>query len=220
MTQKTYTKQQIDIVSDLCQTHNLQPDQIGFEGDDINPIFDYEANSLLSLRLTDIAMLDCSAIERDGNGVSVCICNVILPDGRSRAVSDSAAIGDEMFDGTKIGTARQADALARARASRLGIRSVGVNLFNAHKHFKQTGQIARSHTDQDPRKTAYAEIHVLATELDLIVDGDRKEYERFIAASFDGKTSSKQLNDIEFRHFINQLRAMAKHSRTRSKVPA
>jgi hypothetical protein len=221
MPEKLYTKQQLDIISDLCQTHGLQPDQISFEGEDLNPIFDYEANSLLSLKLTDIKTLDCAQISRDRiEGRSTCHCIVELQDGRTRVVSDSAAITDRMHDGTAISTVRQADSVARARASRLGIRSVGINLYNAHKRFKETGQIANGHLLGDPRAAALRELHVLATELDLIVDGDRTAYEQFIAESFDGKTSSKDLNDLDFQRLLNQLRAMARHARTRNKVPA
>ncbi len=224
MTQYTgelrYTLKQKEIVDDLCETHGLQPEQISFEGDDLSPIFDYEANSLLSLRLTDISAIDCSAITRDDQGRSTCECQVVTADGRIRSVSDSAAIGDLMHDGNAIDSVRQADAVARARASRLGIRSVGVNLYKAHKRFKETGQIATSHVDHDPRAAKLAELHALAGDVGLIRDGDRSAYEKFIADVFDGATSSKQLNDVDFQRLLNQLRAMARHTRTVSKMPA
>lgn len=216
-----YSISQMKIISDLCQTHGLDPLQISFEGDDLNPIFDYEAVSLLSLKLTDIAAIDTSHIVRDHEtGRSTCRCRVDLPDGRDRTVSDSAAIGDIMHDSTAIETVRQADAVARARASRLGIRSVGINLFQAHQRFMETGQVAASHLRHDPRAAQLTELHALAAEIGLIKGSDRSNYESFVAESFDGATSSKDLNDLDFQRLISQLRAMARHARTLRKVPA
>jgi hypothetical protein len=218
--EKRYSLNQLDLVKDLCETHGLQPEQISFDGDDLNPIFDYEAISLLSLRLSDIRSIDCSRITRDGSGRSTCECTVTLPDGRSRTVSETAEIGEELGSGTKIGDSRLADSVARSRASRLGIRSVGVNLYNAHKRFKETGQIAAGTTDNDPRAAKGAELHALAAECGLIKGSDRSRYEAFIAESFDGATSSKDLNDIDLQRLLNQLRAMARHARCMDKVSA
>ncbi|MCC7308291.1 MAG: hypothetical protein IT173_12050 [Acidobacteria bacterium] len=217
---RRYSLPQMNIISDLCQRHLLDPTQIAFEGDDLNPIFDYEAVSLLSLRLTDIQTIDCSLITHSADGRSTCECTVMLTDGRSRTVSDSAAIGEEMPGGTRIADVRLADSVARSRASRLGIRSVGINLYHAHKRFRETGGIAVASTDSDPRAAALRELHVLATELDLIVDGDKTAYQQFIADSFEGKTSSTHLNDLDFQRLLNQLRAMARHTRSRKTVPA
>lgn len=217
---RRYSVPQMNIVSDLCQTHGLDPTQIAFEGDDLNPIFDYEAVSLLSLRLTDIRSIDCSLISRDQDGRSTCECTVSLPDGRSRTVSDSAAIGEEMPGGGSVKDTRLADSVARSRASRLGIRAVGINLYHAHKRYRETGRIAAASTASDPRAAALRELHVLAVELDLIVDGDKTAYQRFLADSFEGKTSSTDLNDLDFQRLLNQLRAMARHARSRKTVPA
>ena len=216
MTAKRYTKQQLELVEELCKTHGLSPEQISFEGTELSPIFDYEANSLLSLRLSDIASLDCSFILRAG-GRSPCQCRVELPDGRERTVSDSAEIGESMYDGSTIESVRQADSLARARAARLGIRSVGVNLYNAHKRFKLTGQLAVAHTDESPRAAALRELHVLAAEVGLISGSDRSRYEAFLAESFDGRTTSTDLNDLDFHRLISQLRARARPARSNSK---
>lgn len=221
MPAKLYTKPQLELVEELCRMHDLSPEQISFDGDDLNPIFDYEAVCALSLKLTDIRDIDSWVSDRNLEaGISTAKSKATLADGRSRQVEDSASIGEELGNGQKIADFRGADSLAMNRAVRRVIRSVGVNLYNAHKRFKETGRIAVAHTDHDPRAAALRELHVLATELDLITDGDRTRYEQFIADSFDGATSSKDLNDLDFRRLVNQLRAMARHSRSRKTVPA
>lgn len=204
--------------------HGLQPEQISFDGEDLNPIFDYEAVSFLCLKLTDIKDIDSRISTRQADEtqfLSTAVCQVTLPDGRSRTVQDSAAIGEELGNGVKIENVRQADSTAMNRAVRRGIRSVGVNLYNAHKKFKETGEIVSGQSiPANPRSAALSELHALAGECGLIFNGDRSKYEKFIADSYEGQTSSEQLNDLDFQRLLIQLRAMARHARSMQKVSA
>lgn len=205
---RTFSPDQKAIVDELCQVHsdlNIEPSQISFDGDSLTPIFDYEANSALSVKLTDIKTLDCEITNRDkANRVeSVAACTVILPDGRSRTVEDSAMIGEQIAPGVKIETIRDADGVAQNRASRRGIRSVGVNIWNAHKAFLKTGEVAAGSTEEDPRARLVKQIHALSDELGL----SKEEYQELMAAGY-GRSSSTDLNELELVSFARLLRSM------------
>jgi hypothetical protein len=179
--EKTYTPRQWTIIGELVQTHGLDASQISFDGDEDTPIFDYEAISLLSLKLTDIQKIDCWISERNEHvGYAASKCTVTLPDGRERCVSENAYIGEPLPRGARVEDIRTAEALARSRASRLGIRSVGVNLWNAHQKFVKTGEVAEGHTRHNPRKALYSEVHQLAENLGLISGADRSNYEELM----------------------------------------
>lgn len=229
-TDKTYTKLQLRIVAELCQAHGLEPSQISFDGDGDTPIFDYEAVCALSLKLTDIVAIDCKMLEPTVNALPVGLvqgsvrisnaeCTVTLPDGRTRTCVDSAQVG-ETAGGRVFSTPREADGLAQNRAVRRGIRSVGINLWNAHNAFMRNGKATDGTLDSDPRTPNYREIHALATELDLIVDGDKSVYRNYIAASFAGVQSSKDLDDLQLHQLLVNLRLMAGLKRREQKAAA
>lgn len=211
----TFTLEQQSIVNEICKLHGLEPEQISFEGKELTPIFDYEAVCALSLKLTDIMTIDTTVqpIDPMRHKESKALCVVVLADGRSRSSEDSAEIDEVLGNGMKIETKREADSVAQNRAVRRGIRSVGVNLYHAHRMFLKSGDLAQGHTRHDPRLPNYNEIHVLATELDLIVGADKTAYRRLMAELCDGVESSKDLNDIQLRQFLVTLRAMAGQQR-------
>lgn len=208
---KNLTADQQQLVKELTETHGLDASQISFEGEELNPIFDYEALSLLSLKLTDIQDIDVSIVDRSDQVVTA-RCIVQLSDNRTRRVEDTAHLGEILADGSRVESDRLAEHLAMSRATRRGIRAVGVNLFNAHKKFMETGEVQSGHTDHDPRYTHYQEINVLAAKLGLKKGSDRAEYEKLLAANFDGRTSAKDLDDIELQKLKTMLRSFARLS--------
>ncbi|HEV7700304.1 MAG TPA: hypothetical protein VGO43_08765 [Pyrinomonadaceae bacterium] len=221
------TAAQKGIIHELCSKFELiDPSQISFDGDDTTPIFDYEANSILSIELTDIKHLDCEIVDRDIAQAEIgdftgtrCTakCTVTLPDGRTRSVTETAYVGEEI-NGRKLATVREADGIAQNRASRRGIRSVGVNLWNSILKFLRTGQKATGNTEIDPRNTFYSEIHVIAEEIGLIVNGDRSRYEEFIAEEFKGITSSSELDDQQIVVLRDLLRSVRRSMRLSQQV--
>ena len=223
MSQPKYTNAQLTLIQELCLKHGLQPDQISFDGTEITPIFDYEAVCALSLKLTDIADISCRMLpptsEPLPNGLgtlrsSNAECTVTLADGRTRTCVDSAHLG-ETAGGVRFVTPREADGLAQNRAVRRGIRSVGVNLYNAHRKFIETGEGTAGHLDHDPRTPIYAELHALATELDLIEYGDKAEYREYIAENYAGRTSAKDLDDVELQRMLIAFRSLARLRRSK-----
>lgn len=213
--EKTFTSAQRPIVAELCETHGLEASQISFDGDSIVPIFDYEAVSALSLKLTDIQTLDCEITNRNQKHrtTAVASCTTILPDGRTRIVEDSAAIG-EIVAGKTLTTIREADGVAQNRASRRGIRSVGINLWNAHKAFVASGKPQAGTFDEDPRILQVKEIHKIADNLGY----SREEYEQLIASGYDGRTSTSDLNDIERQNFLRLLRSLERIHNAKQKA--
>lgn len=191
--------------AEICDAHGLDPEQITFSGDSLAPIFDFEALSALALKLTDIRKIECATgwIE---SSVVTAKCVVELPDGRSRSVTASAFIDEELGSGGKVETLFQAEAVAHARATRRGIRAVGVNLLKAHRQWLETGSPISASGTGDPRLPLYQEVHILAKKVGLIVDSDRSRYEQFLALQFDGRTSTRDLDDRELDFFIKMLR--------------
>jgi len=208
---KIYTTEQIALLKELTETHGLDVSQISFEGKDATPIFDYEAVCALSLKLTDIKSIESQLTGSNAEEESVsAICTVTLPDGRTRSVEDSACLHEKFGDGKVIDSIRLAGLVAQARAVRRGIRSVGVNLFRAHQNFIKSGQAATAHTNYDPRQPEYQEIHAIAAKIGLIVNADKSQYQQFIAELYDGRTSAKELDNLELRRLKVALRAMSR----------
>lgn len=200
---KILTADQQQLVNELIQIHGLDASQISFENGEITPIFDYEALSMLSLKLTDIQDIDVAIVSVSQNSVTA-RCIVTLPDGRTRRIEESAYLDETLHDGSKIDSFKLAEQIAIARATRRGIRSVGVNLFHAHKKFMETGEIAAGHLNNDPRYADYQEIKTIVGKLGW----SDEVYRQFIADNFDGKSSQTELNDIELQKFKIMLRSL------------
>lgn len=205
----TLTPQQAVIVKEYVDVHGLQPEQISFDGTDTTPSFDHNAISVLSLKLTDIQDISPTEILNDGKTITV-FGKTSLPDGRSRGSIGSCHIGETLANGQKVANEQVALGVATSRCFRQGIRNIGVNLHAAHQQFIKTGEIAVGHTSRDPRHAVYAELHMLATELDLIVDGDKSRYRRYLAENYDNRESAKDLNDLELQKLLTSFRSMAR----------
>jgi hypothetical protein len=219
--QRTLTHDQHETVKEITEMHGLDPSQISFEGEDPTPIFDFEAVSLLSLKLTDIQDLTCEIMDRNAQTEIVTArCTVRLPDGRTRVCEDSARLHEPFGDGGTIDTLRMADNVAQARAVRRGIRSVGINLWHAHKKYRESGSVALGHTRHDPRKPVYEEIHVIAGNVGLITNGNKEAYKAFLAETFDGRTSAKDLDDEDLQRFLVLLRAIDRINKAGAKALA
>jgi hypothetical protein len=228
--EQLWTKRQIltqeqlsDPAGDLCQAHDLTADQVSFEGD--RPESDIRLRSDIACSvstLTDIQHIDCWVTDRDVENKRATVkCTITLPDGRTRAVESSAEVGEAASRREGDQYDFDSPSMLRDRVRpRLGIRSVGVNLFKAHKKFKETGEVAAGHTRFDPRKPIYDEIHALAASAALIVDGDKSAYRHFLSETFEGVVSAKDLNDSDLRKLQVMLRAMVNANRYQEKKAA
>lgn len=205
---KNTTIAQDELVAELVKYYNLTPDQIGFDGEKLEPIFDFDALCTLREKLTDFKCVDVSRVSFNlETKEATATCIIVNAKGQEITVSDFAQFNESLFDGSTIQNSIQAKRIARARAMRSGIRAAGVNLMQAHRHYLETGETLDV-SPINPRLNIYAENHKIAAEIGFIVGGDKTEYEKHIAQMFDGRTSSKDLNDIELGQLRISLRAI------------
>lgn len=208
MPEKKLTLEQSELVREFASHYGLLEEQIGFDGEKPDPIFDFDAICLLREKLTDFKAVDASAVEYDEQKKEAqAVCVILLQNGNTVTVSDFAELGEPMPDGSLIQNSIKAKRVARARAMRTGIRACGVNLLQAHRAFVETGKIPQS-APVDPRISKIKEVHLLAGKLDLIVGTEKEEYQRFLAQLFDGRVSCNDLDDIELQRLLISLRAM------------
>ncbi len=213
---RTYSREQRAIQKEFCEAYNFKAEQVAFDGDSLDPIFDYDALCVLSVKLCDLPELEI-ALDNvlHGTGMATAIGAATLKNGNRRSVFGASMVGEVMPDGEKIPDLAQAISISRTRALRSILRAVGFDPVAAHRSFKQTGNVIE--LQLPPRLTRdkeRAEIHMLAQGLGLVVKVpggvDRSSYDRSIATFFKGKTSSKQLTDSEHTQFLTILRAWAK----------
>jgi hypothetical protein len=205
---KTFTLEQSNLVKDFIELYGLSEEQISFDGETIEPIFDFEALCVLREKLTRFQSVDTSkTLFNQETNEAECVCTIITQNNLPVSVSDFAQIGEMMPDGKRIENSMQAKRVARARAMRSGIRAAGVNLLKAHKSYVESCDIL-DFKPVDPRIAKRKEVHVLAKELGLIKDEDKSEYQKFIAETYDGRTSSNDLEEKELQRLIVTFRAM------------
>lgn len=212
--QKILNSEQSKILAELCAAHELEPEQISFHENETTPIFNYEAINYLSLKLTDIQDIKTQIVMRDDVSAKAS-CRVELEDGRTRSIEETAYLGEPIGGDSTIDTLRLAEQVAQSRAARKGIRSVGINLFAAHKKFMETGEIAESHTRHDPRYADYQEIKVLAKKLGLITIEEKNgkmvenkdKYQILLQKNFD-VISQTELDDVKLHRFKVLLRSL------------
>lgn len=222
---KILTADQQQLVNEFVIAYGLDETQISFEGSDLNPILDYEALSVMRVKLTNFRDVKVGEPIHNvaENSVSVS-CVITLADGRSIDVSEKVYAGDLMPDGSTIETRRQMETFARARAMRFAIRSAGVNLVRAHREFLKTGEVATGNL-VDPRYPQYQEINAIAYKLGLKKKRDdktedREEYEKVLAENFDGRTSAKELDDVELKRFALLLRTLQRLQNAKEQAAA
>jgi hypothetical protein len=213
--QRSYSRDQHNIRKEFMDAYGFNVDQIGFEGNSLDPIFDYDALTVLSVKLCRIPDLcvEPATIDRL-QGLAQSRVVVMLPGGEMRKTFSTAWVGEEMHDGEPIRDIIQAVQVCKARGFRDGLRIVGFNPVLAHREFVKTGQVLEL-SPIDPYLKELAEIHLHAQSLDLITasgDGfiNRVPYQQRLAKHFNGKTSAKDLTDAERSQWLQLLRGWSK----------
>jgi hypothetical protein len=200
---KVLTLAQEQLVREFTESYEIDREQISFAGEDLYPIFDFDALSTLSLVLSDIPSI--SVEPGDFNpavGLATAICKVTLKDGRSREVYGHAMVGEEIYDGTRVADLGAAMIMARSRALRTGLRSVSFDPVRAHRQ-QSTKSSAETFTDQ--RTKLLARAHMLGNQLGYIVGDNKIAWRNQINAYFKGKTSSADLDDLELSQWVGML---------------
>jgi hypothetical protein len=222
--QRQLTLAQEQIVREFTTTYDLERHQISFDGEHAEPIFDYDALSILSLTLAPdiVSMIAERGTVDPRDGIADASCVVELRDGRSRTVFGTAFVGEEMFDGNKIEDFRQALDVAQARAARRGLRACGFNAVKAHQKAR-AGETLELNLEEvkDVRAADLALIHVLARECGYITGtGDDESYRDLIHSLFPDlvEPSAAHMNEKQRAYFITTLRSL-KGARQRAHEP-
>lgn len=214
---RRYSRDQHLIQKEFCDAYQLQPEQVGFNGDSLDPIFDFDALSVLSARLCDLPHLavDFGDIQH-AIGLATSTGYAQLTNGNTRKIFGTAQVGEVMNDGKPIADIHQAVKVSRARAMRTIHRMVGFDPLRAHREFKRTGSVVelQPRSERQQRTAELGEIHMLAQGLGLIVkDGGRvldAEYRKLISQLFEDKTSARDLSDQQRAEWLSILRAWAR----------
>jgi hypothetical protein len=208
-TGRRYSREQHSIQKEFCDAYQLEPEQVGFNGDSLDPIFDFDALSVLSARLCDLphVAVDFGDIQH-AIGLATSTGYAQLTNGNTRKIFGTAQVGEVMHDGKPIADIHQAVKVSRARAMRTIHRMVGFDALRAHREFKRTGRVVpmQPRSAEDQRTAELAEIHIMAKALSLIVGSNRKPYENFLTTFF-GKTSAAELSDQQRAEWLAVLRA-------------
>ncbi len=203
---RVLTLAQEEIVRAFTNDYDIEHDQIGFRGEDLEPIFDFDALSILALALTDFREIsvepgDFNAI----GGVATATCGVVLSDNRLRGAYGHCVIGQVLHDGSEVTDLSMAMGVARARALRTGLRMAGFDPVRAHRaHRAHQGEnLPFSPPEEtDQRTKDLRQIHALAEELLWVKDGDESEYRRQINTLYPGINSAGDMTDQQRSQFI------------------
>lgn len=197
---------------EFCEEYDLKPQQISFDGISPEPIFDFDALSLLINVLTDIPAIKVGLGKfDDGLKLSEATCFVKLANGCTREYSGFARVGERLHDGTIITGDIQCINISRARSLRIGVRSVGFDPVKFHEARKQGRTLELCPmSDEDEWKKYRAQVHTIAGSHSLNFiksNGDRTEYENLMASFFHGICTSKDLTREERAQWLGMLRA-------------
>jgi hypothetical protein len=208
---RTPSRAQDKLREEFCGAYGIKPEQVSFDGPSPDPIFDFDALSLLINTLADIPGIKVGLQKfDDANKLAESFCQMTLHGRRTRDFFGVAMIGEQMHDGTVITGTIQAINVSRARALRIGLRSIGFDPVKFHEARKAGRTLDLLGSDEESAKRDLATIHVLAGARGanfIKRNGDRTEYENLLAAHFHGHTSSKDLEPHERAEWIGMLRA-------------
>lgn len=212
--EKTYTKEQHELIADLCATYGIEPDEVVFFTGDSKPLFSYEAACVLANRLADIRDIRI-APENNGFVDSVSYsCELTLPDGRSRSGVGVANVGQTDSTGAKL-THSQLVELASGRAIRSALRIADIDLLKLHNQ-RSKGVFEFTGKQPSNREILLREVHALGGEAGLIIGSDKDTWKRVIALRYNGVTSSADLLDDELADLASFLRSLTPRNRQKA----
>jgi hypothetical protein len=211
------TIQQETILREFTSTYQIDPSQIGFEGENEQAIFDFDALSILALKLTDFKDITIEKGDLDYiNGVATSECRITLQDGRTRQMFAACSVGELLHDGGEVKEMSTALAVSRARAMRTAFRAVGFDPVREHEKRKHDGQTLEL-TLNEARNNELAQIHALGEESGLIdlARKDKTRYYGMMNIMFPGLTSARDMTDQQRAKWIAILRGIV-NSRERT----
>jgi hypothetical protein len=210
-----WTDEQRSLADEFLIEYGIEPTQINFNDDQLNPIFDFDALFFLANRLGDFWDIGIEAGDVDHErGYCTSHCCITLADGRTRKMFGSAFIGEPMPGARTVQTIGEALVISRARALRGALRAVGFDPLRAHLQ-RGSSDAGEEEFDEyeSPRRLMERQAHLLGEKLGYIVrphgaPADKSEWREFMAMLFHGKTSMSELTDDEQSQWVSTLRAM------------
>lgn len=210
-----WTEEQRSLADEFLIEYGIEPTQINFGDDQLNPIFDFDALFYLANRLGDFWDIGIEAGDVDQErGYCTSHCCISLADGRTRKMFGSAFIGEPMPGARNVQTVSEALVISRARALRGALRAVGFDPLRAHLQRGRSDAGDDEFDDyESPRRLMERQAHLLGEKLGYIVrphgaPADKSEWREFMAMLFHGKTSMSELTDDEQSQWVSTLRAM------------
>ena len=217
-TDRRLTREQRSTVMEFCKTYGFTSDQIGFDGREPDPIFDFDSLSVLSVELCDVPHIEVSMGAFDFTlNLAVADGFARLRNGNTRKIFGSAFIGEILHDGSMINSNREAINIARARALRAILRTVGFDPVKSHEAAKRGATVLELKI-KSPRQNQLAECHIIAERLGFIKREaghvDRSEYDRLMATYFEGETSTGALKERPLFEWLTMLRLWDRKERS------
>ncbi len=205
--EKTYTKQQHQLIAELCATYGLEPDQIIFFNDDPRPHFDREATAVLIHALTDAVGIEDDLVPSHLDDTICVKYRITFPDG-SFAGSTGAANIRELKNGEPM-SRQEIQSLATSRASRSALTNRGIDLLKLH-HQRLHRNVAEMPV-KSTRAKLISEAHVLGEEKGLICGNDKTKWQAELYNNF-SVINSNELNDTQLGEFVAYLKTIAPQS--------
>lgn len=213
-TETTYTKEQHELIADLCTTYGIEPDQIVFFENDPEPIFDREATSVLLHRLTDVAGIEDDPLPPPAPDSVAAKYRVTFKDGTFAGSSGVANLAEKI--GKETVTPEQARSLAIGRAARSALKNKGLNLLKLH-HQRKSGNVSPIEFSGQPRserENLLRQVHALGYETGYIFNTQLDDGKHINKAGWNsviglryGVEGSDKLTDDELRDFAAFLRS-------------
>src|SRR5262245_31442610 len=97
------TLKQAELAQEFILAYDLTAEQISFDGENIEPTFDFEALSTLALRLANFTDIQVTLYDvNTQTGYVSCQCSVELPGGARRSFFGVSFIGETLPSGETI----------------------------------------------------------------------------------------------------------------------
>lgn len=195
-----------ELVQELCEQYGLTESNITVK-ENGELTLDLEGLQTMTSQLCGELVNDELNVRpfHDDQKYFYCDSIMTLANGRSVKRTGTAMMGEPL--GTdSVSTVQQALSIASGRAYRSSLRAIGFDPIRAHRQ-KNTGLTLVIETEEQRQANLRKQIHGLATDLRLIEGTDRSKYIGTLAAMYDGRTSSTDLDEDELQQFLTFLRA-------------
>lgn len=204
MTDKKFTPAQMEIVSGIVQTYDVDPNEITFFSDDAEPFLGYEAGCVMLNRLMpDLADIDIEPLPPlVPGGINL---KVRLTDGNGHTRSGLGIVHPSDEAQNNQLSMQQLQYLAQSRGLRSALRAAGIDLMRLHRSRANVAEFSGPSSTNRAHLTR--QLHALASEVGFIIGDDRQNYHRFMMHRY-GVGSSSQMSEEVLADAVAALQAI------------